>query len=83
MDRKMIELDKKLANDVKQKELDRDATARRLRAETIEQELQLKKLANYKKVSTKFQLHFAERQPKSGGRYGKEDASNARSQILG
>lgn len=39
MDRKMIELDLKLANDNKQKEIDRDATARRLRAETLEQEL--------------------------------------------
>lgn len=49
MDRKMIELDKKLFQENKQKEIDRDATARRNRQETLEQELQLKKLANYKK----------------------------------
>jgi hypothetical protein len=39
MDRKMIDLDRKLADEVKQKDLDRDATARRIRQETLEQEL--------------------------------------------
>lgn len=51
MDRKMIDLDQKLFQDNQQKELDRDATARRNRQETLDQEMQLKKLANYKKVS--------------------------------
>jgi hypothetical protein len=50
----MIELDKKMFNDQRQKELDREAEARKTRAEMLEQELQLKKLANYKKVSLPF-----------------------------
>jgi hypothetical protein len=39
MDRKMIELDKKLYQEVQQKEIDRDNMARRQRQEMLEQEL--------------------------------------------
>ena len=45
----MIELDKKLFEETKKKDLDREFMARKQRQDMLEQELQLKKLANYKK----------------------------------
>lgn len=52
MDKKMIDLDKELAEKEKKKAQDRDVLARKQRADMIEQELQLKQLASYKAVST-------------------------------
>ena len=51
MDKKMIDLDKELFEQQTQKALDRDSMARKQRADMLEQELQLKQLASYKKVS--------------------------------
>ena len=49
----MIDLDKQLHQKMKQDTADREALARKNRAETIEQEMQLKKFGNNKKVSKK------------------------------
>ena len=49
MDKKMIELDMANAARDQQKQKDREDQARKDRADMLEQEMQLKKLANYKK----------------------------------
>lgn len=49
MDKRMIARDRELFEQQVQKDRDREETARRQRAEMLEQEMQLKKLANYKK----------------------------------
>ena len=50
MDKRMIELDKERHEKEKRKAQDRDLQARKQRADMLEQELQLKQLASYKKV---------------------------------
>ena len=49
MDKRMIARDRELFEQQQQKDRDREETARRQRAEMLEQEMQLKKLASYKK----------------------------------
>ena len=56
IDRNMIDLDKKLFEEQEQKTRDRDLRSKQIRQETLQQELDMKQLANNKKVSFGFYL---------------------------